>query len=136
MFTLNRATVLGNVTRDPELKTTPSGQSVLSMSVATSQRWKDKMTNEMRESSEFHDIVVWGKTAEWVGQFTKKGHKVYVEGRLQTRSWDKPDGSKAYKTEIVADEVIMLQPKMIQTTKAESAPLPEPEKINPSDIPF
>jgi len=108
MLNLNRAQVLGNLTRDPEMRYTPNGQAVTSFSVATNRRWNNRETGEMQEQVEFHNIVVWGKQAEAVTPMLKKGGPVFVEGRIQTRSWEGQDGVKRYRTEIVADSVIVL----------------------------
>lgn len=106
-FSLNRAQIIGNVTRDPELRQTASGQSVASFSVATNSTWTDK-TGQKQEKAEFHNVVVWGKLAEICQQYVKKGRKIFVEGRLQTRDWDGEDGVKRYRTEIVVDNLILL----------------------------
>lgn len=98
---INKATIYGNLTRDPELKALPSGQSVVNFSVATNKTWKDK-SGEKQEQVEYHNIVAFGKTAEVINQYCKKGDGIYVEGSIQTRSWEK-DGTKLYKTEILAD---------------------------------
>jgi len=100
---INSTTIYGNLTRDPELKALPSGMSVASMSIATNRRWKDKDDKE-QEEAEFHNIVVFGKVAENCAKYLKKGDSALVQGRLQTRSWDK-DGVKQYRTEIVAEQV-------------------------------
>ncbi|HEY4486473.1 MAG TPA: single-stranded DNA-binding protein [Candidatus Paceibacterota bacterium] len=101
---LNKALIIGNLTRDPELRSLPSGQAVTNFSVATNRVWKDKEGNK-QESSEFHNIVTFARQAELVAQYLKKGSSVLIEGRLQTRSWDGEDGKKRYRTEIVADRV-------------------------------
>lgn len=101
---LNRALVIGNLTRDPELKSLPSGIQVTSFSVATNRVWKDK-NGAKQESTDYHNIVVFGRQAETAAQYLRKGSNVLVEGRMQTRSWDATDGSKKYRTEIVADRV-------------------------------
>ncbi len=102
---LNKALVIGNLTRDPEIRALPSGAKVTSFSVATNSVWKDKDGNK-KEATEFHNIVVFGRQAETSGQYLKKGQSVLVEGRMQTRSWDdKTTGQKKYRTEIVADRV-------------------------------
>jgi single-strand DNA-binding protein len=106
-YSLNRAQIIGNVTRDPEVRQTPGGQSVASFSVATNSVWIDK-AGQKQEKAEFHNIVAWGKLAEICGQYMQKGRKVYCEGRLQTRDWDGDDGVKRYKTEIIADNIILL----------------------------
>lgn len=110
MFSLNRAEVLGNLTRDPEVRTLPSGQTVCSFAVATNRRWKDKDGNT-KEDTQYHEVSVWGRLGELASQMLAKGKKVYVEGRLQTSSWEGNDGVKRSKTEIVADNFIPLAPK-------------------------
>lgn len=104
---LNRAQLIGNLTRDPETKTTPAGQTVSSFGVATSSTWKDA-SGQKQERVEFHNIVAWGKLAEICQQYLGKGRKVFVEGRLQTRDWQGTDGVKRNRTEIVAENMIML----------------------------
>lgn len=104
---LNKAMVIGNLTRDPELKTTPSGQNVASFGVATNMTWTDS-SGQQQKKVEFHNIVAWRKLADICGQYLKKGSKVYIEGRLQTSDWAGQDGSKRYKTEIVVENLIML----------------------------
>jgi len=134
--------LIGNVTRDPEMRSTPSGQSVCSFGVATNRVWKNQ-AGERQNKPEFHNIVAWGKMAETCSAYLKKGSKVYVEGRLQTRSWDDPTGVKKYRTEIVISNMIMLD------KKGETAPQPaaetpgetpaaegNEEEINVEDIPF
>ena len=108
MLNLNRAQILGNLTRDPEMRFTPNGQAVSSFSVATNRRWTNRDSGEQQEQVEFHNIVVWGKQAESVSPMLKKGQPVFVEGRMQTRSWEGQDGVKRYKSEIVAESVIVL----------------------------
>ena len=110
MFSLNKAMIVGNLTRDPELKYTPSGRPVCSFGVATNRRWKDPDGNQ-KEEVEFHDVVAWGKLAEIISQFLKKGNKIYIEGRIRTRNWEGQDGVKRYRTEIIAENFIPLTPK-------------------------
>lgn len=105
---LNRVQVIGNVTKDPEMRTTTSGQHVLSLSVATNERWKDKASGETKERSEFHNVVIWGDLAQSLSQHLKKGMRAYVSGRSQTRTWETQQGQKRYTTEIIADQVSML----------------------------
>jgi len=100
---LNRATIYGNLTRDPEMKALPNGMNVTSFSLATNRRFKDRDGN-YQESVDYHNITVFGRQAETVNQYLKKGAGAFVEGRLQTRSWEK-DGVKQYRTEIIADRV-------------------------------
>src|SRR5688572_10782321 len=102
MFSLNRAELIGNLTKDLEVRTLPSGQSVCSFSIATNRRWKDKDGNT-KEDTQYHEVVVWGKLGELASSMLSKGKKAYVEGRLQTTSWEGNDGQKRNKTEIVAD---------------------------------
>lgn len=102
---LNKALIIGNLTRDPEIKAIPSGIKVCSFSVATNRVWKDKDGNK-QESADYHNIVVFGRQAETVAQYMRKGSQVMVEGRMQTRSWDDAStGTKKYRTEVVADRV-------------------------------
>ncbi len=127
---LNRADVVGNVSRDPELRTTTSGQQVLTLGVATSDRWKDKASNEDRERTEFHNVVIWGELAQEVSRFIKKGNRVFVSGRVQTRSWETQDGAKRYTTEIIAEQVSLLGVKntvaleSVDASAAMSVPAP------------
>lgn len=105
---VNRAEVLGNVTRDPEMRTTTSGRNVLTLGVATNESWKDKASGERKDRTEFHNVVIWGELAEQAGRNLKKGMKVYVSGRVQTRSWETQAGAKRTTTEIIADMVTMV----------------------------
>ncbi len=100
----NKAIIIGNLTRDPELRSLPSGIQVASFSVATNRVWKDK-NGAKQESVDYHNVVVFGRQAETTNQYLRKGASVMVEGRMQTRSWDAADGQKKYRTEIVADRV-------------------------------
>jgi single-strand DNA-binding protein len=101
---LNKAIIIGNLTRDPELKALPSGITVTSFSVATNRVWKDK-NGAKQEAADFHNVVVFGRQAETSAQYLKKGSNVLVEGRMQTRSWDGADGKKLYRTEVIADNI-------------------------------
>ena len=105
---LNRADIIGNVTKDPEMRTTTSGQKVLTIGVATNEKWKDRASGELKERVEFHNVVIWGALAEQVGKFAKKGYRVFVTGRVQTRSWETKEGAKRTTTEIIADSVSLL----------------------------
>jgi single-strand DNA-binding protein len=105
---VNKVFLIGNLGRDPEVRSTPSGQPVASFSVATSRRWKDRDGNR-QEQTEWHNVVCWGKLAEVAGQYLTKGKQVFIEGRLQTRSWDdKNSGEKRYKTEVICENFQML----------------------------
>jgi single-strand DNA-binding protein len=110
MISLNRAMLVGNLTRDPELRYTPSGQPVCSFGLATNRRFKSA-SGELQERVEFHNIVAWGKLAEIVSQILKKGSKAYIDGRLQTRTWEGQDGIKRQRTEIIMENFIPLTPK-------------------------
>lgn len=107
MRDLNKVMIIGNMTRDPEIKTIPSGQSVASFSVATNRSWNNN-SGELQKAVEYTDVVAWGKLAEIAGQILKKGRRVYIEGRLQTRNWEGQDGAKRYKTEVIASDLIVL----------------------------
>lgn len=153
---INKAIVFGNLTRDPELKSLPSGIKVCSLSLATNRTWKDK-NGARQEAVDYHNVVVFGKQAETSAQYLKKGSSLFVEGRLQTRSWDATDGTKKYRTEIIADR-IQFGPKgstgsmgtgtgssaagakekgAPATTEEQLATIEYPEEdINPDDIPF
>lgn len=105
---LNKVMIIGRLTRDPELRSTPSGVNVCQLSVATSYAYNNQQTGQKVEQTEFHNVVLWRKLADIAAQYLKKGTQVYLEGRLQTRSWDAQDGQKKYRTEIIADNMIML----------------------------
>lgn len=107
---INKAMVLGNLTRDPEMRYTPQGSAVTSFSVATNRQWNTE-DGTTKEATEFHNIVSWNKLAEICSQLLKKGSKVYVEGRMQTRNWEDDKGVKHYKAEIVAEDMILLSSK-------------------------
>jgi len=99
---------MGNLTRDPELRYTPNGQAVTSITVATNRQWTDKDSGDKKDSAEFTDVVIWGKMAENVANYLKKGRRVHVIGRLQSRSWEAQDGSKRNKTKVVATDITFL----------------------------
>jgi single-strand DNA-binding protein len=128
---LNKAMLIGNLTRDPEVRTTPSGQTVASFSVATNYVWTDA-SGQKQKKAEYHNIVAWRKLAEICGQYLKKGNKVYVEGRLQTREWEGNDGNKRQRTEIIADNMIMLDTKQ----GGGSAPVSTPSNATSDEQPF
>jgi single-strand DNA-binding protein len=106
-MSLNRVQLIGNLTRDPELKQIPSGQNVANFGLATNFTWKDA-SGSQQSKTEFHNIVVWGKLAEICGQYLKKGQKIFCEGRLETRNWEGEDGVKRSRTEINLENMIML----------------------------
>lgn len=148
---LNRATILGRLTRDPEVRTTSSGRSVATLGVATNRVWKDQ-TGAEQKYVEYHNCVLWGKLADIAGQYLTKGRRLYVEGRLQTRDWVGTDGVKRFRTEIVASTMIMLDgPRGTGSASAapsfsDGAPVPgeednigndaAEEEVKVEDIPF
>lgn len=105
---LNKVMIIGRLTRDPEMRTTPTGTNVCQLSLATNYAYNNQQTGQKVEQVEYHNVVVWRKLAEIASQYLKKGQRVYIEGRLQTRSWDAQDGQKKYRTEIIGDNMIML----------------------------
>lgn len=109
---INKAIIVGNAGRDPEMKFTPDGMAVTTLSLATSESWKDKKTGENQERSEWHNIVMYGRLAEITAEYVKKGSKIYIEGKLRTDKWqDKATGADKYKTSIVASEMQILDSK-------------------------
>jgi len=150
---INKAIIYGNLTRDPEMKSLPSGTAVTSFSLATNRSYKDK-NGQKQDTTEYHNIVTFNKTAENVHKYLHKGDSAYVEGRMQTRSWEQ-DGQKKYRTEVIAESVQFgpkrsggegsysagaqqSSPKTEDTSSQDSGPAidyPE-EEINPEDIPF
>lgn len=107
---LNRATLIGNLTRDPELRYTPQGTAVCTFTVATNRQWKTE-SGEQKDDAEFHRVVAWDKLAEICGQMLTKGNRVFVEGRIQTRKWEGQDGQTRYTTEIVISDMLLLDRK-------------------------
>jgi|SRR3989338_504822 len=150
---LNKVFVLGNLTRDPELRQTPSGQAVCSFSIATNRFYKDN-SGQRQKQAEFHNIVAWGRQAEIINQYSKKGSILLVEGRMQTRSWQDQQGAKHWKTEIVAENIQLgprpggggegggfkeesSHPSSEQRDEPPIIELPgDEEEINVKDIPF
>ncbi len=146
---LNKVILYGNLTRDPELKALPSGSQVANLGIATNRTYKDK-NGQKQETTEFHNVVAFGRTAEVIAQYCKKGRPIYIEGRLQTRSWDdKESGKKNYRTEIIVDTFQFgadggrsSGEPMGPSAEEQQAPndggdikYPD-EEINPEDIPF
>ncbi|MFH1233747.1 MAG: single-stranded DNA-binding protein [Patescibacteria group bacterium] len=120
---LNKAMIIGNLTRDPEIRNTATGQSVASFGVATNLVWKDQ-SGQKQEKVEFHNVTAWRRLAEICGQYLKKGAKVYIEGRLQTDSWVGKDGVKRFTTKIIAENMIMLD--RIGANSGPSTPYQQP----------
>lgn len=132
---LNKVILIGNVGKDPELKTTPTGKSTLELRIATSESWVDKASGEKTTKTEWHSVVFWGKGAEIIKQFVTKGQKLYVEGKLQTREWEK-DGKKNYKTEIVASDFQFLSGKSDRPEGLQSDRAVVPAADANDDLPF
>ncbi len=146
---VNKVIVMGNLTRDPEVRNTPSGQNVASFGLATNRFWKDKESGEKKKQVEYHNIIAWGRLSEVVQRFLKKGNLAYVEGRLQTRNWQDQEGTKKFRTEIIA-ETIQLGPKPFDSSRQEDRPADKEDhdhdddqedvspqgEINVEEIPF
>lgn len=136
---VNRVILIGAVGKDPEQKSLPSGGMVVNFSLATSESWKDKNTGQQQESVEWHRLVAFGKLAEIIAQYVKKGSKLYAEGSLKTRSWEQ-DGAKRYATEIVVSEMQMLDGKPQDSSGQQPsqgrAPQPQPKFDDFDDAPF
>ena len=131
---VNKVILIGNLGEDPETKYMPSGGAVTNITVATSERWKDKQTGEKQEKTEWHRIVMFNKLAEIAGEYLKKGSKVYIEGKLQTRKWQDKEGKDQYTTEIVANEMQMLSGN--QAAQPQAQPAPTSDDPFDDDIPF
>lgn len=123
---INKVTLIGRMGKDPDVRYTPDGAMVTNFSIATDEHWKDK-NGEQVQKTEWHKIVTFGKLAEICGNYLKKGSLVFVEGKIQTRSWEDKEGVKKYTTEIVANEMKMLDSKPKET---------EQQTLNPDDVPF
>lgn len=146
---LNRVTLIGRLTQDPEVRTTPSGQSVTNLKVVTNRMWTGQ-DGTKQERAEFHSCVLWGKLADVAGQYLTKGQRLYVEGRLETRDWTGQDGIKRYRSEIIADNMIMLggprgtgsagpagnEAPAYEPPRSSGRVEPEEEEIKVEDIPF
>ena len=142
MSGINKVILIGRLGSDPEVRYTPSGVAVANFSVATSEEWKDKDSGEKKERTEWHRIVAWRKLGEICGEYLSKGKQVYVEGRIQTRSWEDRDGNKKYTTEIIANDIQFLGSRDMSGSgrssgggggDSQGAPGPGPED---DDIPF
>jgi len=141
MGSLNKVMLIGNLGRDPEVRYTSSGAPVANFTMATTDRWNDSATGEKKERTEWHRIVVWGKQAEIVGEYMRKGKQVYVEGTLQTREWTDREGNKRYTTEVRAQRVQMLgragdSPEPVHAPEDTSAVAETGAGFAEDDIPF
>ncbi len=135
---INKVIIVGNLGKDPEVRYSPSGDAMANITVATSESWKDKNTGEKVEKTEWHRIVFFKRLAEVVGEYLKKGSKVYIEGKLQTRKWQDKDGQDRYTTEIVAREMQMLDGKQSSSDEPRSEPqaAESPQEDFDDGIPF
>lgn len=142
---VNKVIIVGNVGQDPELRYSASGSAISSLSVATSESWKDKETGRQQEKTDWHRVVFFNRLAEVVGEYVKKGSKIYIEGKLQTRKWQDQSGADRYTTEIVASELQMLDSRNSADAPApqQQSPAPQPAPSAPpamdqfdDDIPF
>lgn len=142
MAGVNKVILIGHLGRDPEVRYTADGRAVANFSIATSDRWKDKNSGEMQERTEWHRIVAWGKLGEICGEYLSKGRQVFIEGKLQTRSWEK-DGITRYTTEIVASDMQFLgardsaaESRMTEDTYDYKGPATSVSDTEDDDIPF
>ena len=133
MAGINKAILIGNLGKDPELRYTPGGQAVASFSLATSEKWRDK-DGVMQDRTEWHNIVVWGRQAEIAKEYLAKGRQVYIEGRIQNRSWEDKDGNKRYTTEIIAQRMQFLGAREQVPTGAASGAEAPPEAPPAGDL--
>tara|TARA_B110000238_G_scaffold483_1_gene483 strand:- start:21 stop:491 length:471 start_codon:yes stop_codon:yes gene_type:complete len=136
MASVNKVMLLGNLGRDPEVRTFPNGDSVCNFSIATSTSWKDKASGEKKEKTEWHNIVMYRKLAEIAGEYLKKGSSVFVEGSLQTRKWQTKEGQDRYTTEIAADTMQMLGGRDNRSSEPSNSDdnfNQEPERVKKSD---
>lgn len=140
---VNKVILVGNLGKDPEIKFTGGGTAVANFSIATSSSYKDKTTQEWRETTEWHNVVAWQRLAEIARDYLKKGNKVYIEGRLQTRKWQDKEGKDRYTTEVVANELVMMgggekaeKSSGFDQAPARNAQNYETQEITDEDIPF
>ena len=129
---LNKAMIIGNVGQDPEVRYMPNENAVVTLSVATSEGWKDKQTGQMQDRVEWHRVVMFGKLAEIAGKYVKKGTKLYLEGSIRTRKWTDNQGQDRYTTEIVANEMQMLDSRS-DAASAGAPPMPTSESAAPAE---
>jgi len=140
MASINKVILIGNLGADPEVRYTPSGVAWANFSIATTETWKDKNTGEKKEQTEWHRIVVWRRLAEICGEYLQKGRQVYIEGKLQTRSWEDKEGNKRWTTEVVASDMKMLGSPGERGSGTQSGgdqfPPEPPQNLPEDDIPF
>ena len=135
MSGINKVILIGNLGKDPEVRYSPHGGAIASLTLATSESWKDKNTGDKVEKTEWHRVVAFKRTAEIMGEYLKKGSKVYIEGKLQTRKWQDKEGKDRYTTEVVARDMQMLDSRGSQGA-SQPAPTAEPPADFDDDIPF
>ncbi len=138
---INKVILVGNLGRDPEVRYTPSGVTVANFTVATTEEWKDRETNQKQERTEWHRIVAWRRLGEICGEYLRKGSQVYIEGKIQSRTWEDRDGNKRYTFEIIAQNMMMLGSpnkggRSESSDMGGSTPYDEPITIPEDDIPF
>jgi single-strand DNA-binding protein len=138
MASVNKAIIIGNLGKDPEVRYTPSGSAVCNLNLATTRKWKDKASGEWKEETEWHSVVLYERQAEVAGEYLKKGRPVYIEGRLKTRKWQDKQGNDRYTTEIVCESMQLLggdrqdsQPARTQTSAPAARPAPRPAPRQP-----
>ena len=131
---VNKVIVVGNLGQDPDTRYLPSGSAVTNISVATSESWKDKETGEKKERTEWHKVAAFGRLAEIMAEYLRKGSQVYIEGKLRTRKWQDKDGNDRYTTEIIADQMQMLGGKQEQSKPAPSSTPPAQTEPGPDDF--
>lgn len=129
---VNKAIIVGNLGNDPDMRYTAGGAAVANISVATAESWRDKESGEQQERTEWHRVVAFGRLAEIIGEYLRKGSQVYIEGRIQTRKWQDKDGQDRWSTEIVANELQMLGGKSGASANYESAPQSQPQQSAPA----
>jgi len=134
MKSVNKVILLGNVTRDPQLKITTNGQAIVTFGLATNRVWKDA-NGEKQSLAEFHNLVAWGRLAEFIAESVRKGKPLFIEGYLKTRSWDSPEGAKIFRTEVVIDNIVLVGPRTEANgiSSTESVPT-ETTTMDPLDI--
>lgn len=136
MASVNKCIIVGNLGRDPETRYANSGEAITTVSIATTDKWKDKTSGEQKEQTEWHRVVFFGKLAEIAGEFLKKGSQVYIEGKLKTRKWTDKDGVERYTTEVVSDFMQMLGSRDDSQAKSERFGISTPGNFHHDDVPM
>ena len=136
MASINKVIIVGNLGKDPEVRYTTDNNAIANVSIATTDRYKDKTTGEQKEITEWHRVVFFNRLGEIAAEYLKKGSQVYIEGKLRTRKWTDKDGAEKYTTEIIADQLQMLGGRTSEATNAPPAPKAKPADDLDDDIPF